>query len=232
MLPFDRAIASRDGRPADGSFDGQGRAFPAELLPGKIDFAGIRFSLAPAGSGNLNAVVSRGQTIVLPAGKFSRLYVLAAAVNGDQQATFRVGEEAVELTVQDWTGFIGQWDDRIWKSREEPIGQRPGAPPLPPGTPPRMRIIEYGEMTGLRPGFIKRADVAWFASHRHAADGSAEPYAYTYLFAYAMEVPAGAKTLTLPENANVRILAVSVSNEAALVRPAQPLYDTLERAAR
>ncbi len=231
ILPYDRSIASRDGRPADGSFDGQGRAFPAELLPNKIDFAGIRFRLAPAGSGKLNAVVSRGQTILLPPGKFTRVYVLAAAVNGDQKVTFRIGDQAEELIIQDWTGFIGQWDDRIWKSREEPIPLRAGALAPPPGTPPRMRVIEYGEMVGLRPGFIKRADVAWFASHRHASDGSAEPYAYSYLFAYAFDLPANARTLTLPDNANVRILAVSAANNDAPVRPAQPLYDTLERTA-
>ncbi len=231
-LPYDRSVASRDGRPADGSFDGQGRALPAEMLPGKIDSGGIGFRLAPAGAGKPNAVVARGQTIALPPGKFTRVYVLAAAANGDQQATFRVGDQPVDLTIQDWTGFIGQWDDRIWRSREEPIPLRPGAPALPAGTPPRMRVIEYGEMTGLRPGFIKRADVAWFASHRHASDGAAEAYAYSYLFAYSMDVPSNARTLTLPDNANVRILAVTVADESTLVRPAQPLYDTLKRAER
>jgi alpha-mannosidase len=228
-LPYDRSVASRDGRPADGSFDGQGRAYPAEMLPARIDFAGVRFNLALADSRKLNAVVSRGQTIALPPGKFARVYLLAAAVNGDQKATFRVGESPVELTVQDWTGFIGQWDDRIWRSREEPLPPRPGDPP---GTPPRVRVIEYGEMIGLKPGFIKRANVAWFASHRHASDGAAEPYAYTYLFAYALDLPPDAKNITLPTNPNVRIFAVTVTNEGPAVRPAQPLYDTLERASR
>jgi alpha-mannosidase len=199
------------------------------MLPARIDFAGVRFSLAPAGSGKLNAVVSRGQIIALPPGKFTRVYLLAAAINGDQKATFRVGESPVELTVQDWTGFIGQWDDRIWRSREEPLPPRPGDPP---GTPPRVRVIEYGEMIGLKPGFIKRADVAWYASHRHASDGAAEPYAYTYLFAYALDLPPDAKNITLPTNPNVRIFAVTVTNEGPAVRPAQPLYDTLERASR
>jgi alpha-mannosidase len=231
-LPYDRSIASRDARPADGNFDAQGRAYPAEMLPAKIDFAGVRFNLAPAGSGKLNSVISRGQTIALPPGKFTRIYVLAAAVNGDQKAAFRIGEKPAELTIQDWTGFIGQWDDRIWKSREEPIPLRAGAPAPPPGTPPRMRVIEYGEMVGLKPGFTKRADVAWYASHRHASDGSAEPYAYSYLFVYAFDLPPNAKSMTLPDNANVRILAVTVTHEGAQVRPAQPLYDTLERTNR
>jgi len=88
------------------------------------------------------------------------------------------------------------------------------------------------EYTGLTPGFVKSAPVAWFASHRHAADGANEPYAYSYLFAYTMDVPANAKTLTLPNNDQVRILAVTAADEGGQVVPAQPLFDTLERAPR
>jgi alpha-mannosidase len=234
-LAYDASVSTLDGRPSDGCFDcflsaptaPQGKALPAEILPGKIDFAGIHFDLAPAGSGKHNAVAAHGQEIKLPAGKFTRLYLLAAA-SGDQKATFRVGDKPVELTIQDWTGFIGQWDDRIWKSSEEPIPQRQGAAAPPPGTPPRMRTIEYGEVVGIRPGFIKRADLAWFASHRHDAAANPEPYAYSYLFAYSIDLPANATTLILPENERIRILAVTVSDESSQVRPAHPLYDMLE----
>lgn len=90
-----------------------------------------------------------------------------------------------------------------------------------------MRTVE--EYAGLTPGFIKRADVAWFASHHHTADGANDPYAYSYLFAYRIEVPANAKTLTLPDNDKIRILAVTAARESGEVRPAQPLYDTLKR---
>lgn len=238
-LNYDLSVASRDGRPGDGSFDwmpnnqnaSQGKALPAEMLPRDLVYGGIRFTLAPAGA--INALVPSGQTITLPAGKFNRIYLLAAAI-GDQRATFTVGDKHVELAIQDWSGFIGQWDARRWIPKETQI---PGRTP-PPGTPPdiaaqmqrtRTRVDAYGEMVGITPGFIKRAPVAWFASHRHAADGANEPYAYSYLFAYTLDVPAGAKTLTLPNNERIRILAVTVSNEVGEVRPAQPLYDTLER---
>jgi alpha-mannosidase len=236
-LDYEMSVASRTNRPADGSFDWapnnqgatQGKALPAEMLPREINFGGIRFKLAPADAGKPNAVVAHGQTITLPPGKYNRVYLLAAATNGDQKSTFRVGEKSIELTIQDWTGFIGQWDDRIWKVTEEPIRPPQGAPTPPPGTPPRTRPNIYGEMLGLRPGFIKRADVAWFASHRHAADGSAEAYAYSYLFAYVIDLPAGGRTLVLPDNERIRILAVTIANEPSTVIAAQPLYDTLER---
>ena len=90
----------------------------------------------------------------------------------------------------------------------------------------RQRMLEV--MDGLTPGFIKRAPVAWYASHKHTADGKNEAYSYSYLFAYALDVPAGAATLTLPNDPHVHVLAVTVADQAPSLTPAQPLYDTLK----
>lgn len=234
-LDYDLSVAARVGRPADGSFDAmpnnqnasQGRAYPAEMFPREVSFGGIRFNLGP--TGKPNAVISHGQTLSLPAGKFNRVYLLAAAANGDQKGTFRFGNRSAELTIQDWTGFVGQWDTRIWKTTEEMIQQRPGAPPPPAGVPVRTRSNPYGEMVGIRPGFIKRSDIAWFSSQRHNSDGNAEAYAYSYMFAYAIDLPAGTTTITLPDNERIRILAITLADELPGVTPASPLYDTLIR---
>jgi alpha-mannosidase len=78
----------------------------------------------------------------------------------------------------------------------------------------------------MKPGYIKRADVAWYCSHHHTADGLNEPYEYSYLFAYAINLPAGARTVTLPNNDKIRILAVTAANKPGDTLPAQPLYDT------
>ena len=231
-LDYDMSVAARFGRPADGSFDwapnsqgaSQGKALPAEMLPRQINFGGIRFDLAA--QGKPNAVVTHGQAIALPGGNYNRLYLLAAAAGGDQKASFNVGGKATQLTIQSWTDFVGQWDDRLWKATEQQIPPPQGAPP---GTPTRIRLNPYGEMVNIRPGFIKRADIAWFSSQRRDSAGNAEPYAYSYLFAYAIDLPAGARTITLPDNDRIRILAVTVANEPWVAIPAQPLYDTLER---
>jgi alpha-mannosidase len=223
-LPFDQPVASRDHSVSEGRFDSAGRSLPAEMLPATIAYGGIAFTLGP--STGFNATVARGQTIQVPAGGFTRLYLLAAA-EGDQKATFRIGSTAVDLTIQDWGGYVGQWDNRIWKSHEELAPPRQGQPAPPPGTPRRMRTVT--EFAGLTPGFIKRAPVAWFASHRHASDGSNDAYAYSYLYAYAIDIPAGAMTLTLPTDERIKILAVTVSNEGEPVRPVAPLYDTLQK---
>jgi alpha-mannosidase len=34
--------------------------------------------------------------------------------------------------------------------------------------------------------------------------------------------------VTLPDNPRIRILAITVANESSQIKPAQPLYDTLE----
>jgi alpha-mannosidase len=227
-LPFNQGVTSQDRSVGAGRFDSAGASIAAEMLPADIAYAGIHFSVAP--NQRLNAVIPRGQIINLPAGNFTRLYVLAAAEgNGDPRATFKVGDVATDLTIQNWGGYIGQWDNRTWKTREEAAPARQGAPPPPPNAPPRMRTVT--EYSGLTPGFIKPAPVAWFASHRHATDGSNDPYAYSYLYAYVIDIPAGARAVTLPLNERVRIMAMTVATGGPQVRPAAPLSDTLERPA-
>ena len=230
-LDYDVSVATEEGKPAEGCFDcllsdptaPQGKSLPAEMLPQVIDYAGIHFSLAAPGKPN--AVSAHGQTIKLPEGNFNRIYLLAAAA-GDQTETFKVGDKETELKIQDWSGYIGQWDNRSWNTHQEPIKSRPGSPSAMPGAPPRMRaVMEFaGKIT---PGYIKRDDVAWYASHLHNADGAFEPYSYSYLFAYPIDLPPGAKTLTLPNNERIRILAITVANESGEVKPAGPLYDRL-----
>jgi alpha-mannosidase len=95
--------------------------------------------------------------------------------------------------------------------------------------PARTEHDDYAEMTGIKPGYIKRATVAWYCDHHHNAKGDNVPYAYSYLFAYALDLPSGAKTITLPRNDKIRILAISVADENPEVKPVQPLYDTLGR---
>jgi len=217
-LPFDRAVSTRDGEKSSPGFDSAGRALPAEMLPRDVDYAGIRLRL---GDG-LNAVVAHGQSIKLP-NDSKRLYLLAAA-DGEQNATFLVDGKPVELTIQDWTGYVGQWDNRKWAKKQETLPPRSDAPW---NAPLRTRMATVFD--GLTPGFIKRAPIAWYASHRHDAAGANEPYGYSYLFAYAIDLPRGAKTLTLPSNEKIRLLAVTVSNEVSSLIEGQPLYDTLIR---
>ncbi|HEV2617820.1 MAG TPA: glycoside hydrolase family 38 C-terminal domain-containing protein [Candidatus Acidoferrales bacterium] len=238
-LHYDLAAASKDGEKAAGGFDAAGNALPAELLPSEIAYSGIHFKLAPPATGKPDAVIARGQTIHLPAGKFNRVYLLAASADGDQQATFKVGDTSTDLTIQNWGGYIGQSYDRSFTMEPRPIPPEPDASDTSQRAQRIRRRIAYLQknpetlphFAGITPGFIKRAPIAWFASHHHTSGGANVPYAYSYLFAYALELPAGAKTLQLPDNDKIRILAITVSDEPAETHPAQRLYDTTEQVA-
>ena len=244
-LQYDLAAASENDTKSTGGFNGKDDALPAEMLPAHLNFNGVDFHLAPAGAGKPNAVVSKGQRIELPTGDYNRIYILAASATGDRRAIFHVGNHPVEITVQDWGGFIGQWDTRLWKPRPDwvMVGKNQsrrvalrkdwavsanhatwdladrGSPTWSPSYPE--------DYLGLRPGYIKRAPLVWYADHYHTPQGLNQPYAYSYLFAYAMNLPRGATTLTLPSDESVRILAISVAQEGPLVTPVQALYDTL-----
>jgi alpha-mannosidase len=207
-LNYDLSTASNSGDQVSKGFNGNGDALPAEMLPTEIPFNGVVFHLAKGKTGTPNAVVARGQRIALPQGQYNRVYVLTASINGDQKASFEVGDKKAELDVQDWSGFVGQWDDRRWSST---------------GT----SHDNYGEMVGLKPGFIKRADLVWYSDHHHNAEGKNIPYSYSYLFGYGIDLPPGARTLRLPKNENIRILAISIAEETPETKPAQPLYDVL-----
>lgn len=250
-LHYDLAAASEDDTKATFGFDGKGNALPAEMLPTELPFGNVTFKLAPGGVTKPNAVIAKGQAIDLPAGQFNAVYVLAASSDGDQKAVFHLDKKPVGLTIQDWGGFIGQWDTRLWKPAPETVTVG-GSGPFgnTPAHEVKLRkdwavsanhatwnLTERGtpywsprypeDYLGLRPGYIKRADLAWYVSHHHTAQGLNEPYAYSYLFAYRMDLPAHTSKLILPVNDKIRVLAVSVAEEEPVVTPAQPLYDTL-----
>ncbi|MFZ0744618.1 MAG: glycoside hydrolase family 38 C-terminal domain-containing protein [Terracidiphilus sp.] len=249
-LKYDLAAASEDDTKSTGGFDARGDALPAEMLPSELNVNGVGFHLAPGGADKPDAVVANGQEIELPAGNFNKVYVIAASDDGDQQAVFHVGKRADELTVENWGGFVGQWDTRLWKPRPDTVTVGGGPYSRGPAHQVALRkdwavsahhatwdLANQGspdwspkypeDYLGLQPGYIKRATLAWYVSHHHTPDGLNEPYQYSYLFVYGMELPAHARTLTLPKNDKIRILAISVAKEGPDVKPAQPLYDTL-----
>lgn len=234
-LPYDLAAATNDGArssAAGSGFDDTGDSYPAEMLPERISYSGVEFQLPHAATGMKDAVVARGQTIQLPAGDYNRVYILASA-EGDQEGTFAAGDNHQELTVQDWKGFVGQWYDRSFTMEPVSIPAEPNASDTSDVAQRLRRRIAYLQKhpeslphyAGVTPGFIKRAPIAWFASHYHDANGANVPYAYSYLFAYEMDLPAGAHTLTLPDNDKIRVFAVSVAQERSRLTPAEPLYD-------
>jgi len=104
--------------------------------------------------------------------------------------------------VQSWTGMIGQWDRRIWRG-------------------------EGAALAGIEPGFIQPAEVAWFASHHHTPQGDAY-YEYSYLYKIPIELPKGAKSVRLPKNEHILLLAATAVAAGSRIEPAAPIFDVLD----
>ncbi len=194
------------------------------------------FAFGSAAPGALNVLVPSGQRVALPAGSFNRVYVLAAAVGGDVTAPFSFDGGAVRpatpLTIREWQGPVGQWysplkDNRML--REVVVPDIPRQTWLEPAIAGDM-VTRVDPVTGavsgidqIRPAFVKRDEIAWMGTHRHAPDGN-QIYIPSYIFMYEIDVPAGATAIRLPANPALRIVAMSAARAVSAVVPARPLY--------
>jgi alpha-mannosidase len=201
-LAFNLDGISRDDARKDGDFDGQGHTIAGELLPATLTSNDIPFRTGPQAPGQANVLVCRGQKLPLPAGDFNRIYLIAAAVGGDRSATFTIDGTATNLLVPDWAEPVGQWDSRIVAGE----------------------VVQDPER--IAPAYAKSVPVAWVGTHRHDARGANEAYVFTNLFRLRLDIPNGARTLTLPDDAHIRILAITAArNDADAVVAAQPFTD-------
>ena len=227
VLPFDTDGASLDTNRSDGDFDGKGRTLAGELLPATLKLEGISFKLGETANGAKNVVTCKGQEIKLPAGDHNRLYLLATAIGGDTTGAFtfraRAGKsKTTELTVQEWSGVIGQWDSRLVDDR---IIREVFITPIPyngtwaPDVIQSQSVLKLTAdrkiegLENLRPAFVKRDDIAWVGTHRHSPLGN-EPYILCYLFKYRLDLPKGTTSVMLPNNNRIRIMAMSAATNA------------------
>jgi hypothetical protein len=112
----------------------------------------------------------------------------------------KVGNQTIKLNVQNWTGWIGQHYGRKLYFND----------------------LKVAEITNA---YSKRDNIAWYASHRHSPKAN-DAYQYCYLYKYEVNLPKGAKSVTLPNNDKIKIFAITVANNTnSDVTPLQPLYD-------
>jgi hypothetical protein len=116
-----------------GGLDGGGRSYSGVLLGAGLSWNGTQFAFGPMG---VPDAVS-GQTVTLPAGKYSTLKVLATAVNGNQAAqTFTVTysdgtRTTITQTLSDWftpSGSAGESTALPMMYRDNSTGTRDGEP--------------------------------------------------------------------------------------------------------
>ena len=206
-LAFDTDVVSARAQRTDGAMGQDGGTYPAEMFPPQLRQEGVDFHLGPTTDGAKNACHGARPAPGLAGRRLqprSRSRPLRRATRRRQ---LKIGDVEQPFTCPNWTGYVGQWDNRLWEPADTSVEHK-GAP------------------IGLVPGFIKRTPVAWFATHHSTPQGDAF-YEYCYLFQLSYDLPPGTKSLTLPDNPKIRVFAVSVSREPTAAPPAAPLYDTL-----
>jgi alpha-mannosidase len=76
----------------------------------------------------------------------------------------------------------------------------------------------------MKPGFVRRDEVAFVATHRHARDGN-EPYILCNVFKEDFDIPKGAAAFVLPASDGLRILAITLAKRTHdETKPASVLY--------
>jgi alpha-mannosidase len=75
------------------------------------------------------------------------------------------------MGVQSWTGFIGQWYNRVF---EKEI--------------PEVSYDGRFELKAIDAPFIKRDTIAYFGKHTATTQTANDAYIFTYLFKYALDV--------------------------------------------
>jgi len=195
---------SLDGNRKDGDFE-SGRTLSGELLPDTLHWLGVDYVFGKRSEGVHNILQSQGQSLSRPSDQFNTLSILAAAVGGPAQGTFKIGDRDTTIWVQDYADKIGQWNNRLVAGN----------------------FVEEPDL--IAPAYINRAPVAWYGSHRHSAEGENEAYQFTYLYLVNLPIPPGTQEVTLPDNPRILFLAASWANlEGDPIRPAQNLYDAAE----
>jgi alpha-mannosidase len=209
-LPYNLDGISFDRNRRDGDIDGDGNSLAGELLPHELTFAGASFTFGPTGDGELNVVSCTGQSLPLPPSvnrdDWNDLYLLMLATGGPAEGNVAVlhseGTDNVPISLYEYTEPMGQWNNRMVNGQMV--------------TEPSM----------ILPAYVNQAPVAWAGTHRHTADGLNETYKFTYLYASRLQLPPGARTVILPENGNIKLLAASVvGGRHDRITPTESHYD-------
>lgn len=208
-LSFDQDVMSFDDNRTDGDMTrkydptahGNVNNYPAEMIPDEIISEGVQFNIGSRADLQKNIVTCRGQNIQLPAGEYNKLYILAAATE-DAAGLFKINDMAFNLNVSGWSGFIGQHYLRQFD-------------------------LDGSTVIGIKEPFLKKDNIAWFASHTHFGYPTRnEPYHYCYIFKYEFNLPPNSSNLNLPDNDRIKIFAITIANKRTDdISLLQPLCD-------
>lgn len=108
-LPYNVDVYSFNGNKADSTMDRVANAYPAEKVNEIETAAGVSYKMGNTENGKNNAVKANGQTITLPQG-YTTLKILAASLDGDKNAQFKVDSKTVTLNIADFSENVAAWD--------------------------------------------------------------------------------------------------------------------------
>jgi len=204
-LPYNVDAFSYDSNRDDGNLEGR-YSMPAELIPDTLLNNDILFKMGSKADEENNAVICKGQTIMLPDGNYNALYLLAVATD-DTIGDFILNGKHIALPIQYWSGYVGQYYRRKFKQ-------------------------DGVTVKSIMTPYAKKDNIAWFSSHRHLAYPSEnEAYEYSYIFRYKIDLPKNVKSIKLPNNHAIRIFAMTaVKDDLSKIIPLRPLYDDFDYA--
>jgi hypothetical protein len=154
-----------------GGVDGEGNGYSAQLLGPTVIWKNVQFTLGPASSADL--VSCHGSVLPVTAGNYSSLWLLGAAVEGNQMA------QSLTVTYTDGS--------------TESLSQN---------------LSDWFQPQNF-PGESRAAKMAY----RTMASGlkDTRPF-YVYSYGFRLDHAKTVQSLTLPDNANVKLLAVTLAN--------------------
>ena len=157
---------------SSGGMDGAGDAYSSNLLTAAPGWNGSLFTLG--GANQPDAVAATGQTIVLPAGQYTGLLMLAAAVNGSQP------NQIFQVNYTDGTTALVSQSISVWTASQKYTGESVAA------------AMAYTDSSG-------------------GTENTAAPV-NVYGYTLALNDSKTVQSVTLPSNANVVVLAMTLAN--------------------
>ncbi|MBV9868791.1 MAG: hypothetical protein JO316_25820 [Abitibacteriaceae bacterium] len=151
-------------------FDAGGAAYSAKLLGTTVNWKDVQFTIGPANAPNI--ISATGQVLPLTAGNYASLWLLGAAVEGNQMA------QTLTVTYTDGTteNLVQNFSD--WFE--------------PQSFPGESRAVKM--------------------AYRNMANGAKDPRTFhAYSYGFNLNPAKTVKSLTLPNNPNVKILAITLA---------------------
>ena len=196
-IPYNVCVTGSKGKSVKRGLDARGVGIPDELFPARVEQEGIIFRMGP--KAGMNALECRGQKLRLPPGRYNRVYLLAASLDGNISGRFSAGGETEVLPIQDILEPVARYD---------------------------RAASQYAEPRGVFLQYAKRVPLAWLSTHLVDGRGRGLPYEFAYLYKYGINIPAGAGELVLPEDRRIIVFAAAAAvNKNDEVCPASDFFD-------